>query len=221
MARDFEWLQDETSKWLNFNPLQANQDFTTQQIKDAVNDAYIDEVNTAKLQCNINNFKMTLDFTWAADAVTISPPVFPAQLNRTSVYKMTDVTDNDPGYDLIFDRDGRTGDVTWKDYQTLQWGDSGPSSDKTIRAFYLADAVEMDADEDEPILVPSSYRRLIVLSAAVSLRDMADEGAPQAWLMRLQNYRMDFWKFIKLGRPISDVPTIVNDHADVDVGYVF
>jgi hypothetical protein len=217
MARDFEWLRGRVSTWLNFNPGQTNQDFTQAQIDGGINDAYHDEVNTARLQGNPNYFKMKYDLAWTAGEVTKTLPKF---LVGVQVYDVTDITSDDPGCRIAFDKDGRAGNVTYRDRETLQWGATGPGQDTTLRFFYLAEPVDMSEDGEEPSLVPPAHRGLIALSAAVSLRDMADEGAPQAWLLRLHDQRLDFWKATKLGRPMTDVPVVTNDYSDTDIGYI-
>ena len=208
---DFKAMQDEVAELLNFNSAQTDQDFTTAQIKKSLNRAYAREYRKARQEGIRQWFASVTEITWLSGAVTLS---LPGSIKKSQIIRVVDVTNNDPGYALIFDNSGFLGDVHWKDRGTLQWGSNGPGENKTLRVEYMAEPEEMSADEDEPSLVSSDHHELIFYSAAIDLRTRADEAAPQSWLMERQDLRMDFYKDVSRGRPSTTVTTIRGGHDD-------
>ena len=91
----------------------------------------------------------------------------------------------------------------------------------TLRFVFTAQPVEMTADEDEPTLVPIEHRELLRWSAAIDLRLMADEEAPQQWLFERNELRLDYGKHVSMGRPFDNTPTISGPYADGRVGWFF
>jgi len=218
MTWDFKYLQDEVSDLLNFNSAQTDQDFSTAQVKKAINRAYAREVHAAWLEGLQKYFHAIAELTWLSDETTFAVP---PSIQQKSIIKVIDVTNSDPGHNLVFDDTGFSGDVFWKDRNTLQWGDSGPSEDKTLRFEFYAEPVDMVADDDEPDLVQPVYREVLVWSAAIDLRRRADEGAPPEWLGAYAELRLDYWKSISRGKPFTDYPVIKNAYPDAEVGFVY
>jgi len=202
---DFKTLQDEVSELLNFNSSQTDQDFTTTQIKKAINRAYAREYRKARQEGLRQWFSSVTEITWLSGAVTLS---LPGSVKRNQISRIIDVTNSDPGYPLVFDDSGFLGDVHWKDRNTLQWGTEGPGENRTLRVEYMAEPGEMSADEDEPDLIAPDHHELIFYSAAIDLRTRADEVAPQSWAMERQELRMDFYKDVSRGRPHNTVTVI-------------
>jgi hypothetical protein len=208
---DFKTLQDEVSELLNFNSTQTDQDFTTTQIKKAINRAYAREYRKARQEGLRQWFSSVTEITWLSGAVTLS---LPGSVKRNQISRIIDVTNSDPGCQLMVDDNGFLGDVHWKDRSTLQWGSEGPSSNRTLRVEYMAEPEEMSADDDVPELIAPDHHELIFYSAAIDLRTRADEVSPQSWAMERQELRMDFYKDVSRGRPHSTVTVIRSGNED-------
>jgi hypothetical protein len=209
---DFGTLQNRLAFILNFNDGQTDQDFSAARLKQALNFAYNREIQRAVLEGSKRYWKRAVDISWPADQVTLP---LPSTVKKKAIYRIQDVTDDSIGAALIFSDYGLTGDVFWKDHNTLQWGVSGPGSARTLRVFYVADTVDMVSDGDEPELMPEPFHEVILWSAACWLRTIADEAPPQAWLMQLNELRMDLWKYVSMGRPREDEPTITLRDSDL------
>ena len=208
---DFKAMQDEVSELLNFNSSQTDLDFTIAQVKKAINRAYAREFRKARQEGIRQWFIAVAQFTWSSGDVTFA---LPASVKKNQITQVLDITNNDPGYVLVFDDSGFLGDVHWKDRGTLQWGANGPGEDKTLRIEYMPEPGEMSVDDDEPTLIPVGHHELIFFSAAIDLRTRADEVAPQMWLMEREDLRIDFYKDVSRGRPHSTVNTIRSGYAD-------
>lgn len=205
MAKDFLWIQERTKLILDANPLQADSDFTTAQIKGAINEAYEDEVNRAKTECSHLYFYQTNTLTWPSSTPTISTTDsrWP-WLDNADIFLFQDITAgaNRPTDLRLY----------WRDRETLFWGDpQGPGSDRTVRVTYVGRAEELSADGDVPELIEQAHLQLIAWSAAILLRDIADEQAPAAWLNRRNDHRFSWWKELE-SRPREDVAR-VNPHG--------
>jgi len=217
---NFKDLQDEVSELLNFNSTQTDQDFTTAQIKNAINRAYAREYGKARQEGSRRHFHTTTELTWPSGSLTLA---LPDRLKGVQIIKIADVTDDQTGagyYVVVYDggdpptgtpsSDGQSliGSMFWKDRSTLQWGASGPSEDKTLRFEHMPKAEKMINDDDEPELIPSEHHELLFFSAAIDLRTRADEMAPPSWLAEREELRMDFYKDVSRGRPHTSVTSI-------------
>jgi hypothetical protein len=217
---NFKELQDEVSELLNFNSSQTDQDFTTSQIKNAVNRAYAREYGKARQEGSRRHFQSTTELVWSSGDLTLP---LPDRLKGTQIIRIADVTDDQTGtgyYVVVYDGgdppegtpawDSQSlfGSVFWKDRHTLQWGVDGPSEDKTIRFEFMPKAEKMVNDDDEPELIPFSHHELVFYSAAIDLRTRADEMAPPSWLAEREELRIDFYKDVSRGRPHTSVTSI-------------
>lgn len=199
-------LREELSFLLNFNEGQADQDFSTTRLNKAIQWAYEDEVRQAKLEGQTRWFRKVKTFIWAADDIRME---LPQGLHKKMLQQLWDITSNDPGTPIIVRENGYSGgDIFWYDNKQLQWGENGPNSDVTIQADYLAECEQLTDDGDEPDLIPNEYHKLIVWSAAVFLRTVADEAPPASWQRELQMLRLGFWKVLSRGRPFTDSATV-------------
>jgi len=208
---NFKELQDEVSELINFNSLQADQDFSAAQIKNAINRAYAREYRKARQEGIRRYFSTTTDLTWSSSDTTF---ILPDNLKGAQICKVTDVTSADPGSAVIFDDRGFLGDVFWKNRITLQWGASGPGEDKTLRFEFMPEPEKMLNDDDVPELVPSDHHELIFYSASIDLRTRADEMAPPSWMSEREELRMDLYKDMSRGRPHSDIVSIGTSYPD-------
>lgn len=197
-TKDFHWLQERTKFWLDANPLQADASFSTNLIKQAINEAYETEINQAKTESALIYFYKLYNFTWPASQSTYDIEGTP--LEFMDKYAFVDVTDGeDKGYTLL---------LQWRDNKTLFWGDeNGPGSARTIRCIYLANAEELKADGDQPTLIQPNHRDLLPLAAASLLRMAADEMVPPRWENELTRRRMMWWKEMQ-ANPRTDVARV-------------
>lgn len=182
---------------LNFTSGVADQDFSDVQLKRALNKRYALECILGQQHGKRTWFHKQQTFTWPASEETLQ---LPQQIEQAGIYHLEDITDRDPGYPL-------PAMVFWLDNKTLQWGDTSPGTARTIRATYFARPGDMVAEHDEPDLIPPEHRMLIVWSAAVFLRQKADEGAPPSWMEQLNEERLNFWKAMSKGRPSNGTGT--------------
>jgi hypothetical protein len=218
MATNFGDIQTEVKDLLNFTAA-TDQDFTDEQVRQAIRICYKREVNRAKQQGGRNWFKKFFEFTWESDETTRT---LPEQLKGKDLISFLDVTNVDPGYEIQFDDQGFGADVFWKDNETLQWGTNGPGSDRTIRVTYYADAEELQADNEEPTLIPDANRQLLVWASAIYLRLKADELAPAEWRREYNEHQLDYWKVLSRGRPsIGNEPTITEIRPDTERWFVY
>lgn len=203
---DFKELQTETEELLNFTSGVTDQNFTTAQIKRAINRAYKREVRLAKQEGTSSWFKVVQEETWPSGDLTFE---LPTGITGKTLIRVYDRTDNDPGLPLEIADNGNASRTFWKDYKTLQWGSTtGPGSDKTLAFVYYADAADMAEDGDEPWLIPPENREVLYWSAALDLRLRADEIVPREWKEQHKDAQSDFWKKVSLGRPSDAPPTI-------------
>lgn len=202
---NFGELQNRLSFILNFNDGQVDEDFNLLRIQQALNYAYNREVQKAMLEGNREYWKACQNLVWPAGQITLA---LPAIIKKKALISIHDITSNEVGDQLYFDKEGLTGQVFFKDSSTLQWGTQGPGSSVTLRFYYLASPETMMADVDEPELIPDAFHEVIVWSAATWLKAIADDVVPDSWLQQLYDIRLDFWKYVSLGRPRSAVPQI-------------
>lgn len=198
-------LRDLLGFILNFNDGQTNQDFSTTRLNQALQRAYRREVAKCKQEGDIDFFLKSYEFTWTASTLNWAVP----NAMRGDFLRIMDITeDSAVGTEVQFSEHGVGSDVFYKDKDTLQWGIDGPPDNRTLRVYYLAQVETMEADDDEPALVPEQFHELIAWSAAVELREIADGAAPQAFVNNRDELRLDYWKHASLGLPQDDPNTI-------------
>lgn len=210
-------MRNELAFILNVDEAQANQDFTTARLNRALN--YADNTETEKAKQNGYTlwFKRVQPFTWPISTPQATPP---AVIHRTNTAAVYNVTNSDPGYRFIItEGPDLGGDAFWFDNKTLQWqgvNAVGPSTNLSLRFFYLGNAVQMVTDEDESALIPPQFHWLLVWSAACWLKQVADERIPETWQKTLLDWQQDFWKFLSKARPMDSVQTIRQDPTDYE-----
>lgn len=206
--RDLAWLRSQVSWCVDFNEGQTDQSFsgptteTNKWIDNAVNQAYEFEVNQAQQECGWRPFRRIFEFTWGSGDTTY---VLPEHMQYVQHLVWTDITDLDPGVELIFDVTA----LHWKDHKTVQWGSTGPGRDTTVRAEYLAAPVPLEHPFDEPELVPPRFRWLIVWQAASKLLTVADQNVPDKWLAEIDSWRSQFHSSLNSGNPIVNDPAVI------------
>ena len=205
---NFGELKSETGELLNFNAGQTEQDFTASQIGKAVNRAYRREYVRARQEGVRRFFLSATDVVWPASPAVLP---LPKRLIGAQLLRVMDITSGSPGSERVFSEDVATGDLAWADRGSLQMGTSGPGSAKTLRFFYFPSAEALVNDDDVPGLISEEHHELIFYSAAIDLRNRADEVAPQAWLFERESLRQDFWKDISRNRPHDDVVGVMRE----------
>ena len=209
---NFGELLTELKDLLNFDSAQTHQDFTDTQLKSALNRAYLREIRKARQQGLDEYFLDTTTFTWTSGEQTYA---LVDPLNKASILQLRDVTDSEYAQNMAF-----TESFRWLDRNTLEWLPDGPSSDRTIRAFFSELPVDMVSNNEEPDLIPREFREVLVYSAAVELRLRADEEAPRSWEGFLDDVRADYWKHLSLGRPRTNQASIsLPSNVDDLTGY--
>ncbi len=216
-------MAEEVGFLLNFNEGQADQDFDAERIRKSIQQKYEAVVTDGKIEGQKRWFKRVQTFTWPASQVTLQLPL---TVQKKGLLNIWDATGSTPGIPLVVREGyGQTSDLFWYDNRTLQWGDVGPNTAKTILVNYLAEAEEIppaetfDASEYE--LIPPSFHWLVIWETAIYLRRVADETVPAEWHAELLEWRNRYWKFLSYGRPFSDVPSISNQFNNDEEEEVF
>ena len=192
---------------LNFNPSGTDQDYTTAQANQGLQEAYNDEVILVSENGLLDHLKSYHEFTWTSSLVTLE---LASTLKSKLLIELRDITDSSVGDRIIFAGYGFGGDVFWKDKTTMQWSTTGPSSDRTIRATFIAVAETLQDDTSVPQLIPVQFHPLLAWGGAAWLKDLAEESYPVSWEKRIQRMRESLWKFMSRGKPISDPPRVRN-----------
>lgn len=198
-------LRTLTSLILNYTPTLANQDYQAADILTAINQAYNEQVILLAENSLLEQMHSTYEFTWAASDVSMEVP---SVLQGKLLLRLANVTNNDLGDKLIFSSFGSDSDIFWKDYKTLQWGTTGPSSATTVRATFQATAETLITESDIPKLIPPQFHPLIAWAAACWLKEVAEEASPAIWQGRVVSMQERLWKFMSRGKPFSEPPAI-------------
>jgi hypothetical protein len=171
--------------------------------RDVLNEAYQDEVETAKQNVDYRWFLEQEDVTWPSGQTTL---VLPNHLKDARLEFILDITDSYPGAPIWIGGQPQTAQYHWYDRKTLYWGASGPASDRTLSFTYCADPVEMYDEIDEPELIADKFRHLLPWSAASILLTAADREVPVAFQARQRDIRLRWHKHLSLGRPVQTGP---------------
>lgn len=206
-------------KWLvAFNEGQTDLEFAgptedpDRYFRDAINEAYVDEVSEVLQHGDPQWFYAVTELTWPASALSYAIPV--ALLDRELI-KIVDVTNSENGYALWFADWEDNAPHFWLDRRTMRWPPNGPSSARTLRVTYIEEPEELKGDGDEPHLVPAKFRHLLVWTAGTKLRAVADDDAPSAWKRQADSIRERFIKHMYSRGPAqTNAPGIRNTNPD-------
>lgn len=203
----FDEIQADVQTVLNFNPNNADQSFTTAQLKTAINYAYKDIVRKARVEATRAYFIGVQEFTWPAQQLLF---LIPTAVRQKSLLKVMDVTDSNVGMPLSI---GEGGTITWYDNKTLQWGGGGPPSDRTLRIAFWKEAEPLVNDADEPELVAQEYHELLVWGSAIWMELAAMRQVPPAWKEKYTELELQYLAMIGKGRPFASVNWIAPQEA--------
>lgn len=223
-VRNLQWLRTRVADKINFDVTQPDQDFagTTSEpnrlIDDALNESYANEYNEAKLEVSPEWFIQDYSFTWPASTSQLDLRTINASLTDHSILKLMDETNDSEGEEVWVRKVTHHSPIMWRNRYTLQWGTEGPGQAKTMRAIYMPEPKEMLDELDEPELIPTEHRWLLVWSACVILRDMADEAAPQRWIQHLQELRERFHLVLAQGKVQRPGGSTIRDELNLTYG---
>jgi hypothetical protein len=217
---NFKEMQDMVGLMLNFTSNTADADFTTAQVKASLNRAYVREVRKARTTGNPEYFKSQMTFTWPASQQDFT---LTAQMKNSEWIRLDDITNSAIGSEVVFGTSPHQGTLYILDRNTLRWGSTGPSSERTLRLTYYSMAEELIDDEDEPEIIRPDHHELLVYSSAIELRAFADEEIPRVWQSRYEELDMQFFKLTARGRPHigGDVTVINRDSDSASVEYLY
>lgn len=167
--------------------------------RNALNEAYADEIEEAMQVADIRYFITTSTITWPASQTTLDM----SPLSEYAIFKIEDITEQDPGELMWFSQWTENSAWFWKDKDTVQWGNSSPASDRTIRVTHVGEPREMVSQTDKPTMMPRRFRHLIAWSAANILRVVMDEQVPPHFTQRRDEIRMRYHKSLAMGKPIQ------------------
>lgn len=213
-VRNMKWLLDTLKFVVSYDNQGNAQDFVgprndpNKYFREALNEAYKQEVEEAQEQVGEDAFLTYEDVTWPANSVTFE---FPRAIVDKQWMTARDITDASDGPELDI------GDVPehyeiWQVKRGIyQWGTTGAPRTTTIRIFYLREAEELVSDAQEPELIPSRFRWLIVWSAALILRLVSDDaaGPPPKWEKQQTMLRERFIKAASRGRLAVSSPPVI------------
>jgi len=215
-VRNVDWLRKEVCRMLNIDVNAPDQAFSKEdvnpwaEIDSALTEAYEQELEEAILETDSDWFFQGMAVTWPVSQRTLE---LPAELQGMEILRVDDETHDQPGIMLVISSRAEQyePEISWADYKTLQWGFAGPVETKTLKFFYLAHAPELNDPVQEPIWIPSQFRRLLVWTASIVLRKRVAEEAPQQWLQEQEAWRMRFHLSLSRGRPRdTNRPQIMN-----------
>lgn len=207
-----EWnlaqLRDELQWVYNFNEGQTDQDmrgpaaYVNKWFDSSLNEAYVDEVEEAVQMGCTTCFITTARKTWPVNTPTFD---IGDDLAGSTLYRIEsrdagagETTSWEPMWINTWTEDSNH---VWVDRRTIQWGLSGPASAQTIRFTYVAEPEELADDMDVPVLIPRKFRHLLVYSAAIRLRIVADDEKNQPLVWKRNEIRERLHKAISQGRP--------------------
>jgi hypothetical protein len=205
MNRNLGWLRRRVAWLLNQDLDEPDQDFAGrdgahpwEEIDEAISAAYEDELELAIQETDRELFIVSEQLVWPSGQRTLA---LPTHLTGAQIERITDETYGTPG-ELLWVTTYNSGEVSFLDHATLQWGTSGPAGAKTLRIFYLAQAQDLVSPLDEPTFIPSRFRRLLIWGAAAVIRRGVDEDdTPQSWVQQQHEMRLTMWQALSKGRP--------------------
>jgi hypothetical protein len=218
---DLEDLIEEVKFILNANTGQTDQaargTATDPDVRyrNALNEAYADEVDEAMQVSDVRHFLRNRSLTWPASQKTLNV----GTLAEVVLHRIEDITDQDPGTLIWFDGRLENSNWFWLNRDTIQWGVSGPTSARTLRFTYVEEPSELKDDADIPEIIPRRFRHILAWSAAIILRIIMDEEAPRHFVERRNGIRLRYHKSLQMGRPIQEgSPGAGIDRDSWDVG---
>lgn len=206
MLITLEKLISRTQHVINHSGLLADQAFAGPQtdpnlyFRESLNEAYCDEVEEAKQIGDARWFTKNTQFTWPSGSTTMT---LPEHLRGVQMERIADITYGYPGQQMWIGDLPQVAQFHWRDRDTLQWGQTGPASDRTIEVSYRAEPEYMQDETDEPVLIANPFRHLLVYSACIVLSLARDQEAPMQYYNRRDEIRMRWHKYLSMGRPTT------------------
>lgn len=213
-------LRNRLNWLLHFNPTQADQAFAGESANDTykhidylLNASGREEIRLGQL-VRRGAYKARYVLSWPTSATTVD---IPALLRGAQILHINDVTDSDTVGTLVpFNEEFVAGVNGWYQYSTTQWGQyPAPGSARTYNVIYLARWVDLRNPADVPGLIPEDLHDLLLWSAAVLGRTVADESPPAAWLKQRDELRQQYHFQLAKGVPMIYPPTVLNLNPDL------
>jgi hypothetical protein len=212
--RDLNWAIA-TLKWVLNNdggqPMQAFQGpvgDANYLFRMALNEAYNQIILEAVQLGKFTNFHFTETFTWVGSEKTWQLPVV---LVGAQWLRAEDITDSDDGDVLDIGDSPNQSEIWFKDMDTLQWGTTGAPRDTAIRVTYLPHAESLEVGAQEPLLIPSQFRWLLVWRAAMLMRSVSNESVPKAWANEFAQLKEIYYKWLSKGRLSHSNPSTIRN----------
>lgn len=216
--RNLAWHRKAVSRIVTFNARQTDQAFAGATANDqyGIIDSAINEAAREERTYIFNNsgtepLRRVQSLTWSADDATLTLPNI---YDPNDVIAITDITNDAVGQPIFVMSKAQNALTFWKDYNTLQWGSSGPGRDMTIEVAFIAQAPELTETTQEFSFIPYAHRDLINWSAAVILSLEADQTPTRSWVDRRDDLREQLELALSKGKPLTtNVPRIQNQRT--------
>lgn len=210
---------------LNTNTAQAHQDFVgpstslNQNYDRMLNQAALKEWREAQMGADRRYFLRSMDVTWMSGEVTFVLPKPIDSANIDIIYNVTDGSNGEP----IVVRSRPDAGIFWRDFETLQWDNTGPNQDTTLRFWYLHEPDLLVGESDIPTWCPRQHRDIIAYSAAHTMQSFKFSNPDGGLDGELAERRRQLKKLLSKGRPMrngpgSGVDYSVNTSVDTGVG---
>ena len=98
------------------------------------------------------------------------------------------------------------GNLTWRDMNTLEWGETGPSADVSLLFRYITEPIDMTDPTSVPNVFPSRFHDIIIVSGCILAKEDADEKAPSDWSRQRKEWREQLYKALSATRPLITGP---------------
>lgn len=212
-------LRTRLSFLVDFNEGQADQDFigpstdSNRHLDFFLNEAYREEVNLGKQNGSRDAFKKKFDITWPRDQQLFTIPI---PLLHGDILAIQDNSEITPGPIIpLFDELVEGSGLYIHDHET--WGlRPAPGADRSLTILFLARPNVLKQDGDKPDLIHDDHQDLLIWSAGVLARIIADEQPPSMWLQKQHTLRLIWWKKLAQGTPMLHPPKrIRNENPDV------
>lgn len=134
------------------------------------------------------------DITWASG---VAERELEPGLQNKSLYTFRDITDTDQGALIV---------PGWLNRTNLSWYPDGPSSDRTVRVFYIASPETLTDGGPGPELIPADFHEIIAWDCVNQL-SLVSDGSTN-FQAQLYEWQQRLMKALAT-RPLGEVARIV------------
>lgn len=187
-------------------PTQPNANFSRSRLDRSINRRYRFEIQAAILEGLRQYFRRKATVLWPANQQVLE---IPEELRNIWLERIDDETHVTPGSRVVVANRPTEGSIFWEERNKIRWGIEGPPEDKNLGFYYVGRGEALLSDVAEPLLIDETYQPILAWSSAVELISMDNQRTPPDWNERLLEYRLDWYKSLSVGRPMEQVPTVV------------